>query len=89
LRKTTKSNVSFDGVWIEGEWLPLPPSIMPVVIVKGSEYEMGYQYGRQVGHYIEMVKDAEWVEAIKVMHSLREIERELQAAEQLYREIRP
>jgi len=83
------SNVSFDGVCIQGEWLPLPPSIMPVVIVKGSAYEMGYQYGRQVGHYIEMVKDAEWVEAIKTMHSLQEIERELQAAEHYIKKYAP
>ena len=55
----------------------LPPSIIPVVILKGSDYEMGYQYGQQVGHYIEMKKDALWVSAFemfsydRVLHELK------------------
>ena len=31
----------------------LPPGILPVVILSGSDYEMGYQYGQQVGPYLE------------------------------------
>ena len=31
----------------------LPPDIHPVVILQGSNYEMGYQYGLQVGDLIE------------------------------------
>jgi len=30
----------------------VPPSIFPVVVLTGSNYEMGYQYGAQVGHLI-------------------------------------
>ena len=29
----------------------LPPSIMPVIILKGSDYEMGLQYGQQAAPY--------------------------------------
>jgi hypothetical protein len=43
----------------------LPPGIMPVVILKGSDYEMGYQYGQQLGHYIEMNKNAMWASALR------------------------
>lgn len=39
---------------------PLPPSIMPVIILQGSDYEMGYQYGQQAGQYIEIAKDRQW-----------------------------
>jgi len=55
----------------------LPPSIIPVIILKGSDYEMGCQYGQQVGHYIEMKKDALWVSAFemfsydRVLHELK------------------
>jgi len=31
----------------------LPPSIMPVVILKGSDYDMGFQYGQQAGQWME------------------------------------
>ncbi|MDI9619700.1 MAG: C45 family autoproteolytic acyltransferase/hydrolase [Candidatus Nezhaarchaeota archaeon] len=31
-----------------------------MVYVSGSEYEMGYQYGRQVAKYITLVKDGLW-----------------------------
>ena len=38
----------------------LPPSIMPVVILKGSDYDMGYQYGQQAGPWMEKRKEALW-----------------------------
>jgi len=38
----------------------LPPDIMPIVILSGSDYEMGYQYGQQAGSYIERSGDAAW-----------------------------
>ena len=38
----------------------LPPGILPVVILSGSDYEMGYQYGQQVGPYLEKEKEAKW-----------------------------
>ena len=34
------------------------PGILPVVIVSGSDYEMGYQYGQQAGPYIQKTKEA-------------------------------
>ena len=38
----------------------LPPSVMPVVILEGSDYDMGYQYGQQAGQYIEKRVVIEW-----------------------------
>jgi len=43
----------------------LPPSIMPVIILEGSDYEMGYQYGQQAGQYIEAKKNSKWVSRLK------------------------
>ena len=43
----------------------LPPGILPVVILSGTDYEMGYQYGQQMGDYIEMVKVASWSSALR------------------------
>ncbi len=34
------------------------PGILPVVIVSGSDYEMGYQYGQQAAPYIQKTKEA-------------------------------
>ncbi len=38
----------------------LPPSIMPVVILKGSDFDMGFQYGQQAGQWMEKRKEAVW-----------------------------
>ena len=35
----------------------LPPGILPVVILSGSDYEMGFQYGQQAGPYLEKEKE--------------------------------
>jgi hypothetical protein len=43
----------------------LPPSIIPVVFLSGSDYQMGFQYGQQAGPYIEMIKDASWVQVFQ------------------------
>ena len=43
----------------------LPPGILPVVILSGSDYEMGYQYGQQVGPYMEKEKEAKWASALQ------------------------
>ncbi|MEM4983298.1 MAG: C45 family autoproteolytic acyltransferase/hydrolase [Candidatus Bathyarchaeia archaeon] len=37
-----------------------PPGFFPIVYVSGSEYEMGYQYGKQAAKYITLVKDGLW-----------------------------
>ncbi len=55
----------------------LPPGILPVVILSGSDYEMGYQYGQQAGPYLEKEKEARWASALrtfsreKVLHMLK------------------
>jgi len=41
-----------------------PPGVMPVVVLQGSPYEMGYQYGLQVPEYIAIVRDAAWATAL-------------------------
>ena len=43
----------------------LPPGILPVVILSGSDYEMGYQYGQQVGPYLDREKEAKWASALQ------------------------
>lgn len=43
----------------------LPPSIMPVVILQGSEYSMGHQYGQQVPEYISLRRDIAWAKALR------------------------
>jgi hypothetical protein len=45
----------------------LPPGILPVVIISGSDYEMGYQYGQQVGQYLEKEKEAKWASALQTL----------------------
>jgi len=41
-----------------------PPGIMPVVVLTGSPYEMGYQYGLEVPEYIAVARDAAWASAL-------------------------
>ena len=36
----------------ESESGPLPPSIMPVVVLQGSDYDMGYQYYQQLAQVL-------------------------------------
>ena len=43
----------------------LPPSILPVVILSGSDYDMGFQYGEQAGAYIEKTKLEKWASALE------------------------
>jgi hypothetical protein len=44
-------------------YLP-PPGIMPIVVLQGDPYEMGYQYGLQAKDYIAIVRDAAWASAL-------------------------
>ena len=66
----------------------LPPSIIPVVILRGSDYEMGYQYGQQVGQYIEMKKGALWVSVFEML-SYAEALHELKAFQYYIKEYAP
>ncbi len=43
----------------------LPPGILPVVIVGGSDYEMGFQYGQQAGAHILLNTRAAWASALQ------------------------
>lgn len=43
----------------------LPPDILPIVILSGSDYEMGVQYGQQAGHTIEKNKVETWALALQ------------------------
>ena len=45
----------------------LPPGILPVVILSGSDYEMGYQYGQQVGPYLDIEREAKWASALQTL----------------------
>ena len=42
----------------------LPPSILPVLILQGSDYEMGVQYGTQAASYLEKTREAKWASAL-------------------------
>ncbi|MFC2170330.1 C45 family autoproteolytic acyltransferase/hydrolase, partial [Acidobacteriota bacterium] len=56
---------------------PTPPSIMPVVFLQGSNYDMGYQYGQQAGPSLVLRKEANWALASgkrsreEVLHMLK------------------
>ncbi|MFO7867311.1 MAG: hypothetical protein R6V02_10965 [Candidatus Aminicenantes bacterium] len=43
----------------------LPPDILPVVILSGSDYDMGFQYGEQAGAFIEKTKQEKWASALE------------------------
>jgi hypothetical protein len=43
----------------------IPPSILPVVILKGSDYEMGFQYGEQAAAYIDRTREDKWAAALR------------------------
>jgi len=68
----------------------LPPSIIPVVVVCGTEYQMGYQYGQQVGHYIEIMKNSKWATTIK-QHgfSYNEVVKDLKAIQYYIKKYAP
>jgi len=66
----------------------LPPSIIPVIILRGSDYEMGYQYGQQVGQYIKVRRDAFWASALNNF-SYEEVLHELKAYEYYIKEYVP
>ncbi len=50
----------------------LPPGILPVVILSGTDYEMGYQYGQQAWPYLEKEKETKWASALQ-MHSREKV----------------
>ena len=38
----------------------LPPDILPVVFLSGSDYEMGYQYGQQAAAFVHLNAVGAW-----------------------------
>ncbi len=45
----------------------LPPDILPVVFLSGSDYEMGYQYGQQAAAHIHLNIQGSWASALQRM----------------------
>ena len=43
----------------------LPPDILPVVFLSGSDYEMGYQYGQQAAAHIHLNAVGAWASALQ------------------------
>ncbi len=43
----------------------IPPSILPVVVLAGSDYEMGFQYGEQASAYIDRTREDKWAAALR------------------------
>lgn len=42
----------------------LPPSILPVIILNGSDYQMGFQYGCQAAAFINKTKESKWASSM-------------------------
>jgi hypothetical protein len=45
----------------------LPPDILPVVFLSGSDFEMGYQYGQQAAAHIHLNIQGSWASALQRM----------------------
>jgi hypothetical protein len=66
----------------------LPPSILPVIILKGSDYEMGFQYGEQACAYIDRTREDKWAAALR-RFSRDEVLRALRANQSFIRRYTP
>ena len=66
----------------------LPPDIMPIVVLSGSDYEMGYQYGQQAGHLIERRRDAVWAFSLQRL-SREQVEHQLRAIQYYAKQFTP
>lgn len=67
----------------------LPPSIMPVMILKGSYYEMGYQYGQQAGEAMTIRKNLWWARGIRNFKTKEGVMREAKAYESQVKKFAP
>ena len=67
----------------------LPPSIMPIILLKGSDYQMGYQYGRQAGKYIVLQKDGAWVDCIDQLGSREKVLKQIRGMEYYIKKYTP
>jgi len=66
----------------------LPPDILPVIILSGSDYDMGFQYGKQAGSYIEVNMEAAWADALKTF-SREDVIRTLKANQHYIQKFTP
>ena len=66
----------------------IPPSILPVVILEGSDYEMGFQYGEQAAAYIDRTREDKWAAALR-RFSREEVLRALRANQTFVRSYTP
>lgn len=66
----------------------LPPSILPIVILKGSDYEMGFQYGEQACAYIDRNREDKWASALQ-RFSREEVLRALRANQSFIKRYTP
>jgi hypothetical protein len=66
----------------------IPPSILPVVILAGSDYEMGFQYGEQAAAYIDRTREDKWASALR-RFSRDEVLRALKANQTFVRSYTP
>ena len=66
----------------------LPPSILPVVILRGSDYEMGFQYGEQACAYIDRTREDKWASALQ-RFSREEVLKALQANQSFIKRYTP
>ncbi len=69
--------------------LLLPPSVMPVIILRGSDYEMGYQYGQQAAPYLDWKRDALWAEVLREWGNREQVAAELTIARQYIKDSTP
>ncbi|MBE0711764.1 MAG: hypothetical protein IH583_05220, partial [Candidatus Aminicenantes bacterium] len=66
----------------------LPPSILPVVVLRGSDYDMGFQYGEQACAYIDRTREDKWASALQ-RFSREEVLRALQANQSFVKRYTP
>jgi hypothetical protein len=66
----------------------IPPSILPVVILAGSDYEMGFQYGEQAAAYIDRTREDKWASALRRFNR-EEVLRALRANQTFVRSYTP
>jgi hypothetical protein len=66
----------------------LPPSILPVVILRGSDYDMGFQYGEQACAYIDRTREDKWASALQ-RFSREEVLKALQANQSFVKRYTP
>jgi len=66
----------------------IPPDILPVVFLQGSDHEMGLQYGKQAGEYILKVVESYWAEALE-RFSRKEVMKALKANQYYIRKYAP